>query len=109
MTKHSIERARERAGLSKNAAEHIFEKAFLFGETAESLPSKERNYMLSKSEGDKSLRLYGDFLYLFTNDGICVTMYHKPIWFCRKSNYSGKIRIRNPKKYFNSYCLDMTM
>lgn len=103
MTKHSIERARERAGLSKQAALNNFKKAYSFGIPAEELPSRESKYMLEKSDGANEMLLYGDFLYLFKEDGTCITMYHTPAWFNRKSNYDGKEKIRNPKKYFNKY------
>ena len=103
MTKHSIRRARERAGINKTAAAKMFERAFIYGKTAGDMPTRERRYMEERTEAQKLVTYYNGFCFFFSNDGICITMYHAPEWFCKSTNYDGKITVKNPKKYFSKY------
>ena len=99
-SKHSIERARERAGLTEEQAARFIRKASERGRTAEEMPRREREYM-ERAETVTNSRafFYNGYFFIFSLDGVCKTLYETPAWFGRKSHYDGKEKIRNIKKY----------
>lgn len=103
MTRHSIKRARERGHLSRNAAIKVFENAFEHGKREEELPLREREYLGGKSGGDKIAVYYSGYCFIFLDNGVCITMFRVPDWFLKKTNYDGKVSVRNPRKYFLHY------
>ena len=44
--------------------------------------------------------VYQDAIYIFSADGVCVTLYPVPRWFGTRRNYDGKERIRNVRRFF---------
>lgn len=104
MTYHSIKRTCERANKKYRSAVKMIERAEERGFVADDLPSKERKYLKNKQERGKSVIVfYLGYLFILSCDGICITMYKAPEWFCKKECYIGKTKIRNPKKY-TRYC-----
>lgn len=99
-TIHSYERARERAGMNEEQAARFIRRAFERGKSAEDMPRKEREYMLKKeSTANCRTVFYNDYFFIFSQDGNCITLYESPAWFCKKSHFEGKEKIRNAKKY----------
>ena len=99
-TLHSYERAKERAGMNKAQAVRFTNLAYERGKTADMMPRREREYM-EKKESVAGCRTiyYNDYFFIFSPDGICITLYESPAWFCKKNHYDGKEKIRDVKKY----------
>lgn len=104
MTKHCLERIRKRVNLSNSAACKFVSRAVLYGNTAEEFSSAERSYLQNLSCNGSYALVYSDFCFIFSEDEVCITVYHVPKWFGKRSKYIGKTRIKNPKKYCNYYC-----
>lgn len=104
MTQHSILRTKERAKLTSNSAAKFINNAIQFGQDASHFPSKERTYLESKFSDNKKAVYYKGYCFIIADRDVCVTMFPVPSWFGKKSNFDGKIKVRNPKKYFNRYC-----
>lgn len=99
-TVHSIERARERAGMNEDQAARFIRKASERGKSAEEMPKKEREYMERKESAANCKTIYyNNYFFIFSRDGVCITLYESPAWFCKKNHYSGKEKIRDIKKY----------
>lgn len=99
MTHHSIERTKQRAKLNNESAMRMIERARARGKGMEDFKSRERDYLLGKSEEEKRALVYDHYCFIFGLEGKCITMYEVPSWFGKKKNYSGKKAIRNVKKY----------
>ena len=99
MTYHCLERAKERAGLSVNAALNLFDKAVRYGIGADEFPANERNYLKSKEGNGMQAIFYGEYIFILNDEGRCVTMYRAPGWFGKKSNFHGKEQIKNKKRF----------
>ena len=108
MTIHSLERAKERANLNRAAAIKIMEKAYARGLSAADLPANERRYLSAKEKTGVTVRYFSGYCFFYNDSKACITMYHAPSWFFKKSNYDGKTKIRNPKKYFNRHYSNVT-
>ena len=100
MTYHSIQRTRERTGLSFDGSVKLIEKAVERGMRPAELPGRERRFVERKAE---NIIYYRGYLFVLGDDEECVTMYEAPNWFCRKGNFDGKTLIRNRKKYLRYY------
>lgn len=98
-TVHSIERAKERAGLSEKRASKMIKLAIERGKRAEDFTSWERDYLKGECKGDKTAIAYNNFCYIVDEEGFCVTLYPLPAWFGKKKHFNGKERIRNMKVY----------
>ena len=103
MTKHSIKRARERASLNRSAASKLFYFAYLMGRTSESMPYRERKYLEDRSSDDKVAIYYNGYCFIYSMDGVCITMFHAPQWFLNKAYHDGKVNVKNPKRYYAKY------
>ncbi len=99
-SKHSIERAKERAGLNEEQAARFIRKASERGKGAEEMPKKERQYMEQKETASNCRTIYyNNYFFIFSLEGTCITLYEAPVWFGKKSHYDGKEKIRDIKKY----------
>lgn len=99
---HSIERMKERAGICERQAERRIRQAFRRGKGFEFFASWERRYLQNEGGFNKAIAFNG-FCYIFGADGICITLFPLPIWFGKKKRFDGKVKVRDAKKYFNSY------
>ncbi len=100
ITIHGAHRAKERRNL-KNARsmEKNVKLALQRGKRADDYTSWERTY-LAREEHDSCFAIaYNSFCYIFTEDGVCITLYPLPVWFGKKKPFDGKERIRNYKQY----------
>ena len=102
-TYHSIDRAKERAGLNERKATKMIELALERGKNANDFSSMEKRYLESKRYVGCSAIAYNNICYIVNENGICVTLYPLPTWFGKKKLFNGKEKIRNPKKYSKNY------
>ena len=103
---HSLERAKERTGLSENAVERQISRALRKGKGADSFASWERKYLKNESYGDCNAIAYDGYCYIVSSTGFCITMYPLPNWFGKKKHFDGKEKIRNIKSYLRNYNKD---
>lgn len=99
MTNHSIIRTEERAHKSEKAARRMINLAKERGIKASDFPARERRYLEGKGKGRKKAVYYAGYCFIFSNDFECITMFSVPQWFGKKTNFQGKQRIRDIKKY----------
>ena len=102
-TYHSIDRAKERAGLNERKATKMIELALERGKSASDFSSMEKSYLDSEGYDGCTAIAYNNFCYIVNENGICVTLYPLPAWFGKKKRFDGKEKIRNPKKYSKNY------
>lgn len=102
-TYHSIDRAKERAGLNERKATKMIELALERGKSANYFSSMEKSYLESEGYDGCTAIAYNNFCYIVNENGICVTLYPLPAWFGKKKRFDGKEKIRNPKKYSKNY------
>ena len=97
---HSIKRTQKRAGLSKKTSEKFIINAIENGRGIESFSDAERDYLMAKEakEGCRAI-VHDEYCFIIGDNDCCVTMYHVPVWFEKKSYFDGKKIIRNIKKY----------
>lgn len=98
-TYHSIDRAKERAGLNERKATKMIEHALERGKSASDFSSMEKNFLESGGHNGCTAIAYNNFCYIVNENGICVTLYPLPTWFGKKKHFNGKEPIRNYKKY----------
>ena len=99
-TLHSIERARERAGMNPRAAEHFMRNALERGRDKTMFTcEKKRRWLSAKEEacGCRAL-VYNDMCLIVDRD-VIITLFEVPGWFRRSGCYCGKERIRNRAKF----------
>ena len=99
-TVHSIERAKERIGMSPRAAEHFMRNALERGKDKTMFSGEQKRRWLASKEnacGYKAL-VYNDMCLIVDQD-VVITLYEVPDWFKRSNRYSGKERIRNRAKF----------
>ena len=102
-TCHSIDRAKERAGLNERKATKMIEQALKRGKSANEFNSMEKSYLEKQGQGNCTAIAYNNFCYIVNENGFCVTLYPLPVWFGKKKRFDGKEKIRNPKKYRKNY------
>lgn len=98
-TVHSIERAKERAGLSEKRASKMIKLAIERGKRAEDFTSWERDFLIREPSDNCIAVAYNNYCYIVNEEGFCVTLYPLPEWFGKKKHFNGKERIRNMKVY----------
>ena len=98
-TFHSLERAKQRAGLNERRAYKMIDLALTRGKTAASFSSWERDYLENTAQADRVAVAFNNYCYIFSDAGRCLTMYPLPKWFGKKKHFAGKERIRNMKVY----------
>ena len=100
-TTHSVERAKERMGVNEKRAVKDIQRASDRGKRADAFSSWERDYLDRHSADDSLAIAYNGFCYIFdTNAKICITLFRLPEWFGKKKNFDGKVKVKNPKKYY---------
>ena len=82
--------------------------AWARGKSAEQLPQTwQRRYLAHcdslLSDGSTNLRVYDEYLFIFSAAGRLITMYALPKGFGRKRVYDGKTRVRNARRYARKY------
>lgn len=81
LTHHAIERAKGRCGLSKRAARRMAEKAWKQGLDPAMAQGAFRRYLdgiYLKHKTAERIKVYGLHVYLFTLEGVLITIYHVP-------------------------------
>ena len=63
----------------------------------------ERSFLEGECKYGNTAIAYNNFCYIFSAEGVCVTLYPLPVWFGKKKQFNGKEKVRNPKKY-TKYC-----
>ena len=104
-TIHSIDRAKERAGINERKAHKMIGLALTRGKTAEDFTSWERDYLRGECKENTIAIAYNNFCYIVNETGFCVTLYPLPAWFGKKKHFNGKERIRNMKIYSRNYAM----
>ena len=110
-TIHSIDRAKERAGINERKAEKMISLALERGKKSEDFTSWEKDYLQNEAYDGCIAIAFNGYCYIVNNDGFCVTLYKLPSWFGKKKHYNGKERIRDYKKYCKgniSYCEEIS-
>ena len=107
-TKHGFVRTMERSGRSDQQAARMIANAWARGKSAEQLPQTwQRRYLAHcdslLSDGSTNLRVYDEYLFIFSAAGRLITMYALPKGFGRKRVYDGKTRVRNARRYARNY------
>lgn len=100
---HSIEKAKERAGLCEKRAHKSIELALERGKSADSFSSREHKYLERLSRDGCTAIAFNGFCFIVGKNGRCVTLFPLPIWFGKKKNFDGKEKVRNVKKYSKSH------
>ena len=99
-TRHSIQRAHERLGLNEKRAQRVIELAYTRGKRMEDFRGSDFRYLLTLCEDGCAPVVYQDTIYIFSRDGVCVTLYQAPRWLGGRRNYDGKERIRDVRRFF---------
>ena len=100
---HSVERAKERLGISEKLAEKNISRAIRKGKNADSFSSSERTYLKKEGRDGCTAIAYDGYCYIINKNGFCVTVYELPAWFGKKKHFNGKERIRNLKVYTRNH------
>ncbi|MGN0487350.1 MAG: hypothetical protein ACI4GB_08985 [Acutalibacteraceae bacterium] len=104
-TVHSVERAKERAGLNERKAYKMIDHALERCKRAEDFTSWERDYLKGECKGNTTAIAYNNFCYIVNEEEFCVTLYPLPAWFGKKKHFNGKERIRNMKAYSRNHTI----
>lgn len=96
---HSLNRAKQRAGLNEKVAERQIARAMRDGKCADAFTSWEKSYLEKEGYDDCTAIAYAGYCYIVNSKGFCVTMYPLPVWFGKKKRFDGKEKIRNAKTY----------
>ena len=97
-TYHSLQRARERTGLSLKSSARLIGNAFERGKEADHFTAAERKFLERKVKDGCRALYYNGYCFIVSADDYCITMYQAPEWFGKK-HYDGKDEIRKAKKY----------
>lgn len=79
ITKHAEDRMKERLGISRHSCQRIAEKAWNEGKRNHELCGKFRKYidaLTFKNEELANIRVYGMFVYVFSNQGESLITVH---------------------------------
>ena len=96
-TAHGLQRTYERTGYNTETSRRLIKNALERGRKAKDFPSREREYLMSKANNGTSARVYNSYIFIFSADDYCITMFTTPRWFS-KTQYNGKQKVRDPKK-----------
>ena len=100
-TLHSIERAKERIGMNRKAAEHMMKNALVRGIDKTMFTNEQKRQWLNAKEsasGCKAL-VYNGTCFIVSPENVIITLYPLPGWFTHSNRYDGKERIRNQAKF----------
>lgn len=99
VTKHSVDKAKERLGVNKRKAEKRIVDALTRGKTAADFSSWERSFLEQEGRDGCRAIAYNGFCYIASPFATCVTLYPLPSWFGRRKHFDGKEKIWNIKRY----------
>ena len=107
ISQHGMERTMERLHVNEARAKVFIARAWEKGLTKVTAPlSWQRKYLKKITreleDGETNVRLYQDYIYIFSAGGVLITMYRPPKQRCGIL-YAGKDKIRNFKKYQRMY------
>lgn len=97
---------KQRLGLKGTRALEAGVEAFYNGKGIKDFAQKKQRAYLKRVQQKnigKTIRVLGDYLYIFGNDHQCITVWQLPDYFAKKNVYAGKILLRNPAKYMRNY------
>ncbi|MGN1103415.1 MAG: hypothetical protein ACI4QI_00935, partial [Candidatus Coproplasma sp.] len=75
ITKHSLQRSKNRLGLNKRCAERVINTALIRGKTAEKFSSWERTYLENEGLNGCQAIAYNGFCFIVSRDNACITLY----------------------------------
>jgi len=81
LTYHAIDRAKERMGIGRKSLMRMAEKARKLGIPTKAFRGAFRRYLEDislKNETVAEFRVYGQYIYLFSSEGVLVTIYYVP-------------------------------
>lgn len=101
---HGLVRTMERADVNGKQALRFIQNAWLRGKCIDQLQwAKQKKYVAHYNsllfDGYTNLRVYRDYLFIFSAGGQLITMHALPKNFAKKRIYDGKTRVRDAKKY----------
>lgn len=100
---HGLARVMGRMDLTEKKALQLIERAWQKGLKAEDLPRKKQEYVNRMRRdlynGATQLRVYEDFLFIFSGEDTLITVYQLPKYLTTHSHFDGNTRVRNLKKY----------
>ena len=107
ISQHGMERTMERLHVNEARAKARIARAWEQGFTKGTAPlSWQRKYLKKITrqleDGETNVRLYQDYIYIFSAGGVLITMYRPPKQRCGVL-YAGKTQVRNLRKYQRMY------
>lgn len=109
-TYHGIMRTMERMGVTEKQAHRIISKAWERGAAINDLPLKQCRFLQKRDgrfeTGNTQFRVYRECIFVFSPEGVLVTMYDTDFLFYGKNIYDGKVLVRNPHQYNRMYHQD---
>lgn len=96
---HSIERAKDRAGLNPKAAQHFMRNALERGKDKTMFTHEKRKRLSSKEYCQRKALVYNDMCLIVDRKDVVITLFNVPTWFKKSNRYNGKERIRNRAKF----------
>ena len=102
---HGLLRVIERTGTSEAKALRMIRNAWIHGTDAEQLPQAWQRTRIArmasfKHDGPTVLRVYRDYLFIFSHSGVLITLLFLPGGFFRKRRYDNtKQPVRHLRRY----------
>lgn len=104
VTNHAKKRAKERIGLKKSAVQRHADRAWDRGFTKDKASGSFRRYLDRMYFGHKTigaLRVYGEYVYLFSSDIVLITIMHIPTKYKRLAKKLGRENMGFDRKLYN--------
>ena len=106
-TYHGIMRTMERMGVTEKQTHRIISRAWERGVAINDLPLKQRRFLQKRDgrfeTGSTQFRVYRECIFIFSPEGVLITVYDTDFRFHGKNIYDGKVRVRNPHQYNRMY------
>ena len=97
-TLHALQRTNERTGFNLKTSKRFILTALKRGKGAENFSTREKEYLLQTEDGKRAI-VHNSYCFIVSEENVCITMFQTPKWFGKKSQYNGKNKIKNAKKY----------
>lgn len=101
VTYHAMQRIKERVGLPKRTVQRTAKKAFEDGLSYIHTKGNLRNYfeyLYKKTLKTPNIRIYGEFVYLFSKDNVLITVFGLPPQY--------KKEVKKMLKKRNQWCIE---
>lgn len=100
-TQHSINRAKERAGLNRKKAEKMINLARERGQVFEDCRwSLDRRFLLTRTNEEALAVAYNGYCFIFSRQTAdCITMYPLPKHFGKKKTFYSESQRKQPSRY----------